>query len=86
MSGIRKEFSAPYSPQENGKIERIWGTVTCMARCMLEAAGLPKQFRPYTLATSFFVKNRSIHSAHKMTPFEMFYGEKPRKDIFQPFG
>ena len=41
-NGIRQKFSAPYTPQENGKMERAWGTVTGMARCMMETAGLPK--------------------------------------------
>ena len=46
-----QEYSAPYTPQENGKTERVLGTVTGIARCMLET-GLPKQPRPYALATS----------------------------------
>ena len=32
---IRLETLAPYTPQENGKIERVWGTITPMARCMI---------------------------------------------------
>ena len=27
-NGTRQEYSAPYTPQENIKIERVWGTVT----------------------------------------------------------
>ena len=41
-NGIRQEFSAPYTPEENGKVERAWGTVTGMTRCMLATAGVPK--------------------------------------------
>ena len=36
--GIHFENSAPYAPQENGKIERIWGTSVVMARCFLDNA------------------------------------------------
>ena len=57
-----------------------------MARCMMEAAGLPKQFWPCALTTSSFMKNRGIHFAHKLTPYEMFYREKTRIDILQPLG
>ena len=51
-NGIRQEFSAPYTPHENGKIGRVWGTVTGMARCMMDSAGLPQQFWPYALAAA----------------------------------
>ena len=57
-NGIRQEYSAPYTPQEDSKIERVWGTVTGMASCMLETAGLPRQLWRYALATSFFFKNQ----------------------------
>ena len=85
-NGIRKEYSAPYTPQENGKIERVCGTVTRMARCMLETACLPKQLWSHALATSFYVKNRCFHSAHNSTPDEMFFGERPILREMQPFG
>ena len=84
-NGIRHEYSAPYTPQENGKIERVLGSVTEMARCMLETAGLLKQLWPYALATSFYVKNRCFHSAHNSTPYEMFFGERPILNQMQTF-
>ena len=40
QKGVRLEFSAPYTPQENEKVERNWGTITPMARCLLEQSGL----------------------------------------------
>ena len=56
------------------KIERAWGTVTGMTPCMMTTAGVPKQFWPFALSTATYLKNRSIHSAHGKTPFEMFHG------------
>lgn len=85
-NGVRQEFSAPYTPQENGKIERIWGTVTGMSRCMMETAGVSKMMWPYALATAFYLKNRTFHSAHGKTPYEMFFGVKPSVRNLQPFG
>ena len=52
-NGIKQEYSAPSTPQENGNIERVWRTVTEMARSMLETTGLSKQLWPYALGTSF---------------------------------
>ena len=34
-NGIRQEYSAPYTPEENGKIERMWDTVTGIESCIL---------------------------------------------------
>ena len=56
-NGIKQEFSAPYTPEENGKIERAWGTVTGMTRCMMASAGVPKQFWPFALSTAIYLKN-----------------------------
>ena len=76
-NGIKQEFFAPYTPEENGKIERAWGTVTGMTRCMMATAVVPKQFWPFALSTAIYLKNRSIHATQGKTPFEMFHGSKP---------
>ncbi|CAA6673931.1 unnamed protein product [Spirodela intermedia] len=42
--GIHREHTAPYSPQQNGIVERRNGTVVATARSMLKAKGLPAGF------------------------------------------
>jgi transposase InsO family protein len=39
--GVRRQLTAPYSPQQNGVVERRNGTVVATARSMLKAKGLP---------------------------------------------
>ena len=85
-NGIKQEFSAPYTPEENGKIERAWGTLTGMARCMMVTAGVPKEFWPFALSTAVYLKNRSFHSSHGKTPFEMFHGNRPDLSHLHIFG
>ena len=85
-NGIKQNFSAPYTPEENGKIERAWGTVTGMTRCMMTTAGVPKHLWPFALSTAIYLKNRSIHSAHGKTPFERFHRSKPDLSHFHVFG
>ena len=85
-NGVKQEFSAPCTPEENGKIERAWGTVIGMTRCMMATAGVPKQFWPFALSTVIYMKNRSIHSAHGKIPFEMFHGSKPDLSHLHVFG
>ena len=36
---IRFKNSVPYTPQENGKIERIWGISVAKTCCFLDNAG-----------------------------------------------
>ena len=75
--GVRLEFSAPYTPQENGKVERNWGTITPMARCLLEQSGLEKEYWPYALNMASEIKNCCFHSGFQKTPFEAMYKKKP---------
>ena len=85
-NGIKQEFSPPYTPEENGKIERAWGIVTGMTRCIMATAGVPRQFWPFAFSTAIYLKNRSIHSAHGKTIFEMFHGSKLDLSHFHVFG
>jgi transposase InsO family protein len=42
--GIKHEFSAPYTPQQNGVVERKNMTLIDMARTMLREYKTPKRF------------------------------------------
>jgi transposase InsO family protein len=42
--GIKHEFSAPYTPQQNGVVERKNKTLIDMARTMLGEFKMPEQF------------------------------------------
>jgi transposase InsO family protein len=42
--GVERHLTAPYSPQQNGVVERWNQSIVGMARCMLKAKGLPAAF------------------------------------------
>lgn len=42
--GIQRHFTALYTPQQNGVVERRNQTVLGMARCMLKSMGVPGRF------------------------------------------
>jgi transposase InsO family protein len=42
--GIKNEFSAPYTPQQNGVVERKNRTLIDMTRTMLEEYKTPERF------------------------------------------
>ena len=83
---VRLKFSAPYTPQESGKVERNWGTITPMARCLLEQSSLGKEYWPYALNMASEIKNICFHSGIKKTPFEAMYKKKPNLESIKEFG
>lgn len=56
--GIRLENSAPYSPQQNGKAERMNRTLMEMARCLLIEAQLPKKHWVFAIKMGAYIHNR----------------------------
>ena len=80
------ETSAPYTPQENGKIERLWGTITPMARCMIFDANLLKTYWHYAVNMAANLKKMCFHSAIGKTPYDSMYGEKPNLNFVKTFG
>ncbi|PSC67594.1 Retrovirus-related Pol poly from transposon TNT 1-94 [Micractinium conductrix] len=83
--GVLHETTNPYSPQQNGKAERLNRTLWEKARPMLSDAGLPKHLWADAIVTANYLRNRSPLSGRDKTPFELFYGTKPDLDpVSQP--
>ncbi|PSC67067.1 Retrovirus-related Pol poly from transposon TNT 1-94, partial [Micractinium conductrix] len=76
----------PYSPQQNGKAERLNRTLWEKARPMLSDAGLPKHLWADAIVTANYLRNRSPLSGRDKTPFELFYGTKPDVSHLRIFG
>lgn len=85
---IRQELTAAYNPQQNGVAERMNRTLCESARAMMHHAKLPKKFWAEAIATSAYVRNRVLTSAHKdnRTPYEKWYGRKPDISNLRVFG
>ena len=85
--GVRRQLTAPYSPQQNGVVERRNGTVVATARSMLKAKGLPGWFWGEAVNTAVYILNRCpTKSVTGMTPFEAWYGKKPAVHHLKTFG
>lgn len=76
-NGIRHETSAPYSPHQNGTVERVWRTLFEMARCMLLESNLPKQLWTYVVQTAAQIRNRCYSKRPEQTPYHVFTGTTP---------
>ena len=75
--GVRRQLTAPYSPQQNGMVERRNGTMVAAAWSMLKAKGLPGWFWGEAVSVAVYVLNKfPTKSMGGMTPFEAWYGKK----------
>ena len=85
--GIHRQFTAPYTPQQNGVVERRNQTVIGTARCILKAMKVPQNFWGEAVHHSIYLLNRSPTKALvNMTPFEKLTGAKPDFKNVKVFG
>jgi transposase InsO family protein len=74
--GIKHEFSAPYTPQQNGVVERKNMTLIDMARTMLGEFKTPERFWSKAVNTACHAINRLyIHCLLKKTSYELLTDE-----------
>ncbi|KAK1684589.1 hypothetical protein QYE76_045437 [Lolium multiflorum] len=85
--GIKHEFSAPYTPQQNGVVERKNRTIIEMARTMLSEFNSPHNFWGEAISTAVHYSNRLfLHPLHNKTPYELLTGNKPNVMYIRVFG
>lgn len=76
--GVVHQTTAPYTPQQNGKAERLNRTLVERVRCMLVQSGQPKCMWAEAFASANFIRNRSPSAADDTkTPYELFFGKLP---------
>lgn len=72
------EYTVAYSPEQNGKSERINRTLIEKARTMLDNAHVPKEYWSEAVYTAAYLINRSPTSTlQNVTPAELWYQRKP---------
>ncbi|PWA56329.1 Gag-Pol polyprotein [Artemisia annua] len=76
QEGIKRQFTAAYTPQQNKVVERINRTLLERARAMLATASLEKSFWAEALNTAFELK----------TPMEMWTGKPVNYSDLHIFG
>ena len=85
-NGIKKEFSAPKTPQQNVVVERKNQVIQEMARVMLLNKQIPQKFWGEAVNTSCHVGNRTFFQVGtKKTTYEIWNGKKPKVKYFRVF-
>nr|GEY03119.1 retrovirus-related Pol polyprotein from transposon TNT 1-94 [Tanacetum cinerariifolium] len=87
MKGIKRKFSVPRTPQQNGIAERKNRTLIEAAITMLADSLLPILFWAEAVNTACYVQNRVlVTKPHNKTPYEILHGRTPSIGFIRPFG
>ena len=84
---IKRQMTAPYTPQQNGLVERRNRSIMEMARSMLKSMKLPGKFWGEAVRHAVYLLNRlPTRPMGEKTPFEAMNGRKPRLGHLKVFG
>jgi hypothetical protein len=85
--GMKHELSSPYTPQQNGVVERKNRNLLDMARTMLDEYKTPDRFWAEAINTACYSINRLyLHQILKKTSYELLTSKKPNVSYFKFFG
>ena len=76
----------PRAPQHNGVSERHNRTLLDIVQSMMSLTNLPLSFWGYALETTTFTLNRAPSKSVEMTPYELWFGEKPKLSFLKVWG
>ena len=81
--GIKHQFSAKYTPQSNGLVERKNRTLIDMARSMLSEYNVSHSFWAKAINTACYYSNRLYcHPLKEKTPYELLNDRKSNITYF----
>ncbi|GJU75218.1 ribonuclease H-like domain, reverse transcriptase, RNA-dependent DNA polymerase [Tanacetum coccineum] len=86
-NGIARQLTAPYSPQQNGVVERRNRTIMSTTRCMMKATEMPQDFWAEAVRHAIYILNSVPTKAlEDITPYEAIKGKKPSLKDLRVFG
>jgi transposase InsO family protein len=81
--GLQHRFSSPYTPPQNGVVERKNRTLCEMARIMLDEHRTPRRFWAKAVNIACYVSNKIYLRVHKKkTCYELMHGRTPKVSHF----
>ncbi|GJZ61739.1 retrotransposon protein, putative, ty1-copia subclass [Tanacetum coccineum] len=84
--GIIAHRTPPYTPQNNGVLERRNRTLLDMVRSMMSQTTLPKSFWDYALETAARILNMVPTKKVEKTPYEIWHRQAPKLSYLKVWG
>ena len=84
--GIVSKLTPPGTPQRYGVFERRNRTLLDIVQPMMSLIGLPLSFWCYALETVAFTLNRAPSKSVETTPYELWFGKKPKLSFLKILG
>jgi transposase InsO family protein len=84
--GIIRQFTAAYTPEQNGIAERSNRTIVEMTRCILNQRKIPTVFWGEAVKTAVYLRNRCARKKSKKTAYELWHQRKPTVSHLKVFG
>ncbi|MBW0533461.1 hypothetical protein O181_073176 [Austropuccinia psidii MF-1] len=85
--GTQQLFTCMYTPEQNGKAERLNRTLGDAAKAMLRASGLSNLFWSYPYKCAAYIHNRIPNTrTGELTPLELWCSRRPQPQRIFPFG
>lgn len=87
QEGIRRQLTAPYSPQQNGVAERSNRSILEVTRSLLKTMKVPDTLWGEAVRHAVYILNRiPTKGVKSMTPYEGLKGNKPTLHHLKVFG
>jgi hypothetical protein len=85
--GIKREYTIPRTPQQNGVVERQNRSVQQMARSMMNERNIPQTYWVEAIHTAVHILNKAHLRPHSdKTPYELWFGRPDSIKHFKVFG
>ena len=84
--GIVSQLTRARTPQRNGVSEHRNRTLLDMVRSMMSLTDLPLSFWGYALETTAFTLNWAPSKSIETTPYELWFGNKPKLSFLKVWG
>jgi hypothetical protein len=85
--GIKKEYTIPRTPQQNGVVERQNRTVQEMARSMMNEKNIGRTYWVEAIHIAIHVLNKAhLRPQSEKTPYELWFGRPASIKHFRVFG
>ena len=85
-NGIIYQMTAPYTPQQNGVVERKNRTLKEMMNALLLSSGLPQNLWGEAVLTATQILNRVPYNKTQIIPYQKWKGRKPNLNYFKVWG